>query len=261
MLKLFLALSALLFQLPTPQSPPSSNRDPEGAAILAKMQAVSGWGGPNSPQDAVATGIVTRYTGDSQDTVGAAFKFKGYTEARVDVSGPSSTLSMSMSGERAAVSGQNGTRSIPARSTLSPSMALPFFCSVLNVSDPNISFRFTGAETVGSQTASRIEIDFSPPDSDTRPKIQRAWHASLWVSTTTSLPLQIQYARIGTDNPTAMFLATRVYSDYRTVNGIAVPFHQEEFVGDRHLSTLQLNVVTFNAGLADADFVMQVPVQ
>jgi hypothetical protein len=255
----FFASSFLLFAQPSPQTAPSTLPDPQALAAFAKMQAASGWSTSNAPADAVASGMVTRYRGDTQDTVGITLKFRGYSQARFDVGDPASPSTTIINGEQAAVSKSGGTHSIPPRSALSTSMALPFFCSLLNASDSNLASRFVGTETVNGQAASRLEIDYIPPDTDLRSRIQwRAWHLTVWISIASSLPVQIQYARISNDNPTAVFLATRVYSDYRTVNGIAVAFHQEEYAGTQLLSTLQLNSVTFNAGLADADFVIAV---
>lgn len=246
-------------QQPAPSATPSLERNPQALAVLSKMLSVTGW---SAPADAVATGTVTRYRGDIQDVVNVTLKFKGHSEARVDVADPTSPTSTVINGEQAALTKSAETRSIPSRSTPSPSVALPIFSALLNTSDPNLAFRFMGTETVSGQTASRLEIDYISPPDDPRPQAQRRdGHLTLWVSVASLLPIQIQYPRISKDNPTSVFTATRVYSDYRTISGVAVPFHQDEYGGNQHISSLQLDTVSFNEGLSDAEFAIAVPAQ
>jgi len=56
------------------------------------------------------------------------------------------------------------------------------------------------------------------------------------------------------DNPAMKIPYRRVYSDYRTVNGLAVPFRQDEYAGAVLASTTELTAVQFNTGLVDGDF-------
>jgi hypothetical protein len=241
---------------PTVQAP---QRDPQALAVLSKMFSVTGWG---APTDAVAAGTITYNRGNSEDTVNVTFKFKGRSETRVDVADPAAPRSTVINGEEATFTGAAGVKSIPARSTLSPSVALPIFSSLLNTSDPNLAFWFGGTETVDGQTANRIEIEYISPPDDPRPHAQRRdGHLTMWVSVASLLPIQIQYPRISRDNPTSVFTTTRVYSDYRTISGIAVPFHQDEYGGNQRISSLQLNTVSFNTGLSDTEFAIAVSAQ
>jgi len=254
----FAAVSATAQQSST-STPQVPERDPQALAVLSKMLSISGW---SVPIDAAAAGSVTRYRGDTQDAVNITLKFKGRTEARVDVADPTTPRSTVINGELAASTTSGVTLLVPGRSTLSPTVLLPIFSALLNISDPNLSFRFVGAETVNGQVASRLEIDYISPPDDPRPQAQRRdGHLTLWVSVSSLLPIQIQYPRISKDNPTSVFTATRVYSDYRTISGVAVPFHQDEYGGNQHLSSLQLNTVAFNTGLSDTEFAIAVPGQ
>ena len=44
------------------------------------------------------------------------------------------------------------------------------------------------------------------------------------------------------------------YSDYRTVNGVMVPFHQETWSGDQLLFEVNFSTVSFDAAIGDSDF-------
>ncbi len=241
----------------TTAQPPQ--RDPQALTTLSNMLSAAGW---NAPSDALVTGTVTRYHGDTQDSVNVTLKFKGRTESRVDVANPTSPISTVINGEVATFTGAAGTKSIPARSTLSPTVMLPIFSSLLNMSDPNITFRFVGTETVSGQPTSRLEIDYISPPNDPRPQAQRRdGHITLWISVSTLLPIQAQYPRISRDNPTSVFTATRVYSDYRMISGVAVAFHQDEYGGNQRISSFQLDSVSFNTGVSDTDFPIAVSAQ
>lgn len=250
-------------RLNSQQSTAAPQRDPQALAVLSKMFIVSGWSSTNLPANAVASGTATRYHGDTQDAVGITLKFRGYSEARMEVADPVSPTISVFHGEQASVSKTTGTQAIPAHSALStPPVAMLFFCSFLNTSDPNRLFRFVGTETVGGQLTNRLEFDYIPSsDNPYSQVLRRAGHVTLWISTSSLLPIQVQYPRISNDNPTAVFLATRVYSDYRAINGIAVPFRQDEYLGNQLTHSLQLSTVNFNTGLSDADFAISVTPQ
>jgi hypothetical protein len=266
-MKVLTVLAAVIFTFPnlqaSPQSAQAAQRDPQALAVLSKMLSVSGWSVSNLPKDAVASGTVTRYHGDTQDAVGVTLKFKGPSEARVEVMDAAFPITTIINGEQASISNSGGARSIPVHSALStPPVAMLFLSRLLKISDPNLSISFTGTETIGGQAASRIQIDRTPPPGDSFADVRRsADHLTVWISTATFLPIQVQYPRISTGNPTAMFLATRAYSDYRTISGIAVPFHQDEYVGNQRISSLQLDTVSFNTGLSDTEFAIAVTAQ
>lgn len=255
----FLCLSLLFPSAAHQTSPPATQSpqvDPQALIILSKMLATTGWAAVSLPADALATGTVTLNHGETQDTVGVTLKVKGYSEARTELQDPVSPATTIINGEQASFSNSGGTRAIPVHSALStPPAAMLLFCKLLNTSDPNLAIGFIGTETISGQSASRIQIDRIPfPDEPFAELRRRADHLTIWISTTTFVPLQIQYPRISTGNSTALFPSTWVYSDYRKVNGIAVPFHQDEYAGNQLIHSLQLNTVRFNAGLSDSEF-------
>lgn len=48
----------------------------------------------------------------------------------------------------------------------------------------------------------------------------------------------------------------QVFSDYRRVGSIAVPFHQTTLLDGRIESDLQLSAIQFNVGVPESDFVV-----
>ena len=81
---------------------------------------------------------------------------------------------------------------------------------------------------------------------------------TLWVSSVTNLPVQIETAQLAIDNYRAVIPRVVHLSDYRLVNGIVVPFKQEEMVNGVVISTLQFTNVQMNVGFSDADFAVAI---
>ena len=84
--------------------------------------------------------------------------------------------------------------------------------------------------------------------------LSRASWLAVWVSQGGALPVQISYELIGTDNPNARFVHTAQFSDFRSIGGLLVPFHEEVYLGTRHLYSLQISSVQFNVGVPATDF-------
>jgi hypothetical protein len=129
----------------------------------------------------------------------------------------------------------------------------------MNISDPSVSLHFAGTETVDGQSTQRIEIVpqvvLGDPISPLRCRARRM---TVWVATATGLPVQLAYARIADNNPNGVAMHVRQFSDWRTVSGIGIPFHQEDFFKEQHLYSLQLDSVNFNVGFSDTDFAVPI---
>jgi hypothetical protein len=245
---------------PTAQAPQS---DPQALLVLSKMFFATGWSAANLPTDVLATGTVTPNENESQNIVKVTLKFKGFSEARTELQDTASPATTIINGEQASISNSSGAHSIPVHSALStPPVTMLFLSRLLNTSDPNLTIALMGTETISGQAAIRIQMDRTPLPNDSFAEVRRrADHLTIWISTATFLPIQVQYPRISSGNPTATFLATQVYSDYRTISGVAVSFHQDEYGGNQRISSLQLTTVSFNTGLSDAEFAIAVPAQ
>jgi hypothetical protein len=245
-------------QTPTTTTTAIPQRDPQAVSVVSQMIAATNWGPGALPQDAVASGIVTRFQDEKQDAATVTWRFKGSDVARVDVQDADGPTTIIVNNGRAAILRSSKTRFLPFHAALAMQpLTIPFFSDLFDFSGTNLSFLSAGIENVAGQPANRIEVDSIPDIKDPLSDIRRTVrHLTLWVSLSTSLPVQIQYARISDDNPTAIRLRTRMFSDYRIVGGFAVPFHQEESASGRALYTIQLTAVNLNNGLSDNDFAL-----
>ncbi|PYU20279.1 MAG: hypothetical protein DMG32_22720 [Acidobacteria bacterium] len=235
---------------------PAGQRDPQALAVLSQMAAATGWSAGNLPSDAVATGRITRYRGDTQETLPFTLKAKGCREFRVDVqetTGPRSTVVNGSSGN---VTRPDGPHPLPPRSASSMQpVPLPFFCVLAVLQKASSSVIYAGTETVAGQFSHRIEMSTEAITADSLTDARRRGAVfTLWVSTLNGIPTQVATTLLASENPTAALTLTSALSDYRAVNGLAVPFHQEVRGSGNLLYSVAVDSVNFSVSLSDSEF-------
>jgi outer membrane lipoprotein-sorting protein len=233
-----------------------ADKDERAVAVLQQMAAATGWSGLNIPRDALATGIVTPLSGATSETTSLTVKARGARRSRFEAQASGGLRTTIINQGRGAVMRPEGTYFIPsyAAASLRP-LLFPFFSDLTAADDPQVALAYLGTETVQGELAHVVEIMRESPGAapSANPR-RRPTRLVVWVSTVTSLPLQIEHNRVATDNPSAVRARRTLLSDYRAVGGLAMPFHHEESAGGQPLHTLQLTQVQFNLGLPDSDF-------
>ncbi len=223
----------------------AATKDANAVLILSQAAAATGWSKLTVPTAITATGTVTRYRGDTKDTVGVTLKAKGFDKSRTELQGGATTIVNAGAGAASSFEGTKWINPHAARSIRA--VAFPFLTEFVDFAEADVTVRYLGVEAVRGEQAHRIEL--SKGSAGDIPFV-------VWVSSTTGLPVQIQYIRLANDNPSARSPHIRYLSDYRAVNGLAVPLFQEDSVNGQVLYTLQLSQVQFNVGLSDSDFTL-----
>ncbi len=236
-------LATVLLGASPAQTQQPVEKDGTAMAVLAQAAAATGWNRLSAPTDVLATGTVTRFRGETQETVAVTIKAKGFDKSRTELQGGTTTIVNA--GASAALTPE-GTKWINPHSAVSMhAVALPFLTEFVDFADADVSVLYLGVESARGELAHKIELARSSAG---------ALPFVVWVSATSGLPVQIQYVRLANDNPSARLSHTRYLGDYRAVNGLAVPFYQEDAVNGQVLYALQLSQVQFNVGLSDFDF-------
>jgi outer membrane lipoprotein-sorting protein len=256
-IKLLLGLILFLCASVTAQQ---NVKDTNAYAVLAQMAAATGWSRASNPSDVLATGTMTRYRGEQQDTAGITLKARGPRKLRIELQEPSSSRTSIVNGNGGILSTPEGTRRIPSHVAASEQpLVFPFLTDLAAANDDGISLSYLGIEDVRGEAAHRIEIIREPAaDYPAREDRRKAIALTVWVSVARGVPVQIQYNLFAFDNPTSTFPATRYLSDYRRVGGLLVPFRQEESIDGEMRYVFQLSRVSFNVGLSDLDFDLSV---
>jgi hypothetical protein len=243
-------------QTQTPTSPPLQ-RDPQAMAVLAQMAAATGWRASSVPADVVATGTVTRFQGDAEQTVPFTVKQRGASQQRLQFQEPDGLVTTVVNGLAASVlPAQGRPRRLPAQSALSmESRFFPFFSDILKLLDADVSVVDLGSGTIEGVPCHGVQIARHPAGKDSLSHIRElASPLKVWISQSTFLPVQIEYVRLAVDNQHVVMHFSRAFSDYRVVNGIAVAFQQVERFEGQLMYRFQLTNVQLNAGLTDVDF-------
>jgi hypothetical protein len=238
-------------------------KDPAAQAVLARMGSATGWVAAGIPQDATASGTVTTYQGSQDNTSTITFEAKGLREFRSQVNGADGVSTYILNQDAAVVVTPTSVEFIPIHSAISESpFVFPFFSVMLLASEPNVATQYVGTETVNGQQADRVDLLRQPGATDPLTTLRSvASHLVVWVSTSTGLPVQIQETHIANDNPTAIANVVRVFSNFRTVSGVSMPFQQDVSVGQNKQYSVQLQSVNLNVGLLDSDFALPASAQ
>lgn len=237
------------------QQPPQ--RDPQAMAVLAQMVAATGWRTGSVPVDVVATGTVTRFHEEAEQTVPITVKQRGANQQRLQLQEPDGLVTTVINGLAASVlPAQGSPRRLPAQSALSmESRFFPFFSDILKLLDADVSVVDLGSRTIEGVPCHGVQIARHPAGKDPLSHIRElASPLKVWISQSTFLPVQIEYVRLAVDNQHVVMHFSRTFSDYRAVNGIAVAFQQEERFEGQLMYRFQLTTVQLNAGLTDGDF-------
>jgi len=222
------------------------------------MVAATGWNPLNLPADAVVTGSVTRSS--DQVTSAVTLKIKGLGEFREDVQNSAGVTTTVVNNGLAAQLLPDGTSRVLALQdavSIWP-VDVPIFSNLpLAASAQNFSVASLGTEMVSGALSNKIQISaqIQPVDPITD-VTSRTASIIVWLDATTALPVQLQYTRLASDNPTASSLHIRQFSNYQQVSGMLVAFTQQEFMNGRLLYAFQFSAVNFNVGLTDADFAL-----
>jgi len=233
------------------QQTTAAQRDPQAVAVL--QQCLNLAGGVSSViavADYTATGTVT-YHWAGQDVAGnVTLRGRGLDQFRVDASLPTGVRSWAasrgVSSERAEDGSVSRSRGF---ATLNPSsFVVPYLLLAAALKSPNYNLSFKGAVEVDGHSAYDVQVGtvmLSPNGIDV---------TDFFIDSTTSQVLVMRdMARPPTNSLEGPSHEIR-FSDYRTVNGVAVPFSIKEAVGGQETWVIQLNSVTFNPGLSDSTF-------
>jgi hypothetical protein len=245
-------LSIVPLPLPAQQAP-SATKDPQAVSIL--KQALGAAGGTTAIlalADYKATGTVTYH--ENQDLTGSVtLRGLGFTEFREDASLPSGIRSFSIhNGLATTKSEAGGIRHHTFRYQLplmESSILVPCWQLAAAVGDPLFGLSYKGTTTVDGYTVHDIRIQLMPPGPpDANGVIAEYFGADFFVDTTT---FQV---RMTQDVVIDHFPRKVRFSNYKTVNGVLVPFSIDEEVNGQRTQTIQLEQSGFNTGLQGSDF-------
>lgn len=242
-----LALS-LTSSLAAQQTATTVQRDPQAVAILSQcLNAAGGIQAISAIQDVTATGTIT-YNGTDQSPQGSAtIKLLGLHRFRLDASLPDGLHSFIVGKDATLQRLPNGsTPPMPGQNAIKPASAtFPLFHVLAAVQDALFNVTYGGLVTHNGQQAHDIVVQQG---------LTEVTKAHIYVDPTALTVQAIGDRAYGSDGESRETSHEMQFLGYQTVNGIAVPFTVIEVLGGQKLSTIQINQVSFNTGLAEKDF-------
>jgi hypothetical protein len=233
-----------------------ASKDSRSLGVLSQMLRTTGWTKAPAPKDAVLTGTITRHYPEGPATSTVIMRLRGDGQYSYSEDGLVRSV---VNGAAGAVAGPDGKmHRMPAHSALSNgNLFLPMSSTLLNWDGPKVDITFVGQSSINGESCIGIQLAGKHPDSKDDPlaRVRRLIAPlTLWISTTRFVPVRADYYRVAADNHTATLRETAFFSDYRNVNGVAIPFRQDISIEGRLIYTYQFTAIEFNHGLSDADF-------
>ena len=205
-----------------PPSPPQGAHDPRAVAILARCAAAMG---THQLQDSYVAGTIT--PADPREPASTVVSStKGLELVRHDVSDANGTRTMVVRfGKGHSV--QAGTVRPLARSLAAyyiPEHVPALACSVVDLR-PVMNLRYVGQEAVGPRTAHHLVLEMRSRNPRLADIVQLLSEYHVYIDTETFVVLKTTHFVFSPDNVENRSRWSAYYSDYRTVNGVLMPFH------------------------------------
>ena len=256
-LSLLLAFSAFPQQTATTTQPPPQ-RDPQAIAVLT--QALNAAGGATltaSLQDFTASGSITYFWAGSSVQGAATIRALGLANFRVDATLPEGVRSWVTTRDQGSIRDTNGKVSpILWHNTIHlGALSLPQLKIANALNDSTLSVQYSGTDTFSSHQEAVIRVK-EPTDSSTDPGgiFSHLSAMDLLIDVSTYQVICVRDALHPPGNSMQDVRHEIAFADFRVVNGSLIPFSVTETIAGQETWSLQLDVITFNTGLTNADF-------
>jgi hypothetical protein len=260
------ALLLCLFLLPFPiRAQQTTVTPPQPSAVL--LQAYRAMVGAASVGDVTLTGTARRIAGSDDETGTAVLKALATGEARMDFSFPSgqrSEVRMSSNnvpggtwtGPDGKAHPQSQHNLMTDSSWFFPPIALGRF-----VSSQNSAVSLVGQETRDGVSVVHLTVSqqSTVPDvpADIAAEMQHLSQMDIFLDSSTQFPVAVAFNQ-HPDNDAGLDIPIEIrFSDYRTVNGVQVPFHVQRYLNNCLIVDIQIQAATLNSGLTASAFAIQ----
>jgi hypothetical protein len=241
-----------------PAGPAAPDRDPQALAVLTKcVIATGGAQALGNLKDYTGKGNITYFWAGQEVNGAVTVQSARPDQFRLDANLAQGTRSWVINGGQGSIKDADGKQStIPTFNGLAlGSLTLPYSTLLQSLSDSSVTVNSLGDQIVAGKQVIRVRIqhnflsDLDPTGDWSR------WSAREFLID--AFTFQIAGTRAvlhSNDSSTREHTQEILFSDYRSVNGIAVPFSIVETIGGQKTWAIQLDSVNFNTGLTDTNF-------
>lgn len=255
-----LSLSLLLLAIPvhaqTPLSAPV--RDTQAIAMIQQsLQAMGGTQSVTTLQDSRATGTVSYLTAGGTVSAPVVIECKGTRMVRWGVQTPNGDRVRILNHGQAVMQLPNGkVRRLSASNTLAERVShIPVLSLLSEWSNPSVELHYLGPAMVSGHPAVEVSMAYAsgsiPAEVERTRKLTQTFFYFDQAAGTLS---KMEYQNFAEGDDRFSQKVEVLFSDYKMVTGVAVPFRQDEYDDGRLAFSLVLSSVAFNVGIADSDF-------
>jgi hypothetical protein len=238
-------------------SPPTAERDPQALEIIQKTQIAMGLGSLSLASNTVAQATLTTFKNSQITEAEMLLKTGGPGQLRIDLTRNGET-------DSCVVSGGTGARRLATGETkpINPAMLastrvdhLPLLYLLPALSDTSVAIGLIGTETLDNSPAWHLELrqEFSP-DLDPGGTLADLSKSEVLIDQASGLVKMVRYTLPAVENLRNHQVVELRYSDYRVVNGIAVPNHIEKYIQGKVIATIDIKTFSVNTALSTSEF-------
>jgi hypothetical protein len=263
-----LAFAASLFLISNssarnPQTPAVAASSPQAVTLLA--QSTNALTGSVAVNDVTLTGTVERIAGSTDESGTVTLKALTTGEASLAITLPSGTLTevhSSMANGPAGnwISADATVHQIPMHNGWTDAgWFFPAFSSAFT-SNQSLQIAYIGQEIVDGVSVQHVRLNRIVPGDASGKTNSLVLHLSqteLYLDANSFLPIGVKY-NIHPDNNAAIDIPVEIkYSNFKSVGGVMIPFHIQEFIQNSLHLDIQLTNTAVNSGLSASQFQVQ----
>ena len=257
---LMVGLSAVAHQQTVSATTPTQSLTQDPQALTVVQQAFAAMGGAQAIllTDCLATGQAQIFSPDGTSaTFPITKKSKGTKMIRTELQRPEGTHTRIVNNGLSALINFDGTvRHQRSNSTVAERIEhIPVLSTLSEWESTNIEIRYVGTDNVNGAPVQVVAIAFNPTSDPQWTSFYRSLTQTLFfIDQGTSLVSKMQYQNFADDNSDVSERVEVLFSVYRAVTGVLVPFTQTTYADGQLRSKVTFTNVAFNVGLADSEF-------
>jgi len=209
-------------------------------------------------QDSVAIGQAQSFRQDGTTvTMPIVKKSKGTKMVRTELQRAEGARIRVVNGGVGGVRNPDGTiRRLFSNNTVAERIEhIPALSILSEWQSSNIEVRYVGTDAVNGSPVQVVAISLIPTSDPKWADFYRTTTQTLfYIDQASALVSKIQYQNFAENDSNVSEKVEIVFTDYRPVSGVLVPFKQASYADGNLRSTLTFTSVAFNAGLSDSEF-------
>jgi len=240
--------------VPNSEGNSSINKDSRAIAIAQSAMAAAGTAAPGG---IVLKGQV-RMPSVSAESMSIVLEFNGGSQMRSQVATPKGDVLWVVSNGQGAIKrASHAVRYISRSNTLfQHPLQIPLLSHLSEVGNPSVAVEYVGTDQVNGVPVEAISLSVASASSADASFTREITRVLYDIDTTTGYVLRVRGVNVAENDSGARQIVETLLSDYRIVNGVAIPFRQQTFTDGSLLQDLTLNTAEVGVSLPDSDFAL-----